>query len=363
MANPHASRLVRTRTAMAQTGVDVLLLGPGANLRWLTGYHALPLERLTLLIVPVEGEVALLVPALERARAAASRAGDVAEIVTWAETDDPYDAVRRHVSSARIAAVDDRLWASFTLQLQERLAVASWWLASSVLGPLRQRKDAAELAALAAAGAAIDEVHATVGSLLRGGRTEVEVGADIATAIRRTHDDVAFVIVASGPNGASPHHELGSRRLETGDAVVVDIGGVLDGYCSDSTRNYALGTPSDDYRAMHEVLEQAQEAGVNAVRPGVAAEDIDAAARRVLTAAGYGEHFVHRTGHGIGLEEHEEPWIVAGNAASVDVGMTFSVEPGVYVPGRHGARIEDIVAVTDEGVQRLNHRPHALTIV
>ncbi|HEX9765661.1 MAG TPA: Xaa-Pro peptidase family protein [Nitriliruptorales bacterium] len=361
--HPHADRLARAQRAMQVAGVEVLLLGPGANLRWLSGYHALPLERLTMLIVPADGAAALVAPELERARATASPAVDIAELVTWSETDDPFTLVAGRAAEPSTVAVDDRLWASFTLRLQDRLGAREWVVASTVLAPLRVRKDAAELAALAAAGAAIDEVHARVPSLLRPGRSESEVGADIATAIRQTHDEVEFVLVASGPNGASPHHELSDRRLEAGDAVVVDIGGILDGYCSDETRNYQLGASDREYAHIHQVLEAAQQAGVDAVRPGVAAQAIDRAARGVLEDAGFGELFIHRTGHGIGLEVHEEPWIVDGNTQVLEPGMTFSVEPGVYVPGRHGARIEDIVAVTDDGVERLNHRPHGLTVV
>lgn len=360
---PHGNRIARTQQAMEGAGIEVMLLGPGANLRWLSGYHALPLERLTLLVVPADGTPALIAPELEAARAAASPAVEVAELVTWGETDDPYTLVVEQSPPAATAAIDDRLWASFTLPLQERLDVREWRVASAVLAPLRQRKDGTEIAALAAAGAAIDEVHARVPALLRVGRTEAEVGADIATAIRQTHDEVEFVLVASGPNGASPHHELSDRRLEAGDPVVVDIGGILDGYCSDETRNYQLGAPAADYAQLHEVLEVAQQAGVDAVRPGVDAEGVDRAARRILEEAGLGALFIHRTGHGIGLDVHEEPWIVEGNTQALEAGMTFSVEPGVYVPGRHGARIEDIVAVTDDGVERLNHRPHPLTVV
>lgn len=359
----HAGRLAATQAAMQDHGVGALLLGPGANLRWLSGYHALALERLTLLVVPADGTPTLIAPELEAARAAASPATDVADLRTWGETDDPYALVAAALGvPADVTAIDDRLWTQFTLSIQERVRGGEWQLASRLLAPLRQRKDPAELAALRAAGAAIDAVHARMTGFLRPGRTEREVGDDVAEAIRATHDDVAFVIVASGPNGASPHHETGQRRLEAGDAVVVDIGGVLDGYCSDSTRNYHLGPPAREYADQHEVLETAQAAGVAAAIAGATAQDVDRAARAVLVDAGLGEQFIHRTGHGIGLSEHEEPWIVEGNATLLEPGMTFSVEPGVYVPQRHGARIEDIVAVTDGPAESFNRRPHALTV-
>jgi Xaa-Pro aminopeptidase len=232
---------------------------------------------------------------------------------------------------------------------------AGWVPASRVIKHLRMRKTAEEIDALRRAGQAIDRVHQQVPSLLRPGRTEAEVGRDIADLIvTEGHSQVNFVIVGSGPNGASPHHETGSRVLEPGDTVVVDIGGTLDAYCSDCTRNYVIGTPPDGYTEAHTVLEAAQQAACEAARPGVTAASVDAAARDLLTSAGFGDYFVHRTGHGIGLEEHEDPYIVAGNDTPLEAGMAFSIEPGVYVPGRYGMRIEDIVVVTDDGCERLN---------
>jgi Xaa-Pro aminopeptidase len=363
-----AQRLEDARAQMRQRGVDALFVGPSADLRYLVGYHALPLERLTLLTVPAEGPVRLVVPELEAPRARASGAIDVAELVTWGETEDPFAAVVDGLEDAGVPlkgrfAVQDRLWSAFTLRLQVRLPDASWVAGSTVMGPLRIVKRPDEVAALREVGAAIDDVHAQVPALLRAGRTEREVGQDIAELIQRSHDDVNFVIVASGPNGASPHHETGDRRIETGDAVVVDIGGTLDGYCSDETRNYAVGHVPDGYAELHAVLEDAQEAAVAATRPGVTAASIDAAARDLLGQHGYGHLFVHRTGHGIGVEEHEDPYIVAGNEDRVAPGMAFSIEPGIYDPGRFGARIEDIVVVTGDGVERLNHRPRELQIV
>lgn len=358
-------RLDRVRRRLLDLDVAALLVGPSADLRWLVGYQAMPLERLTMLVVPAAGDPTLLVPTLERARAEASGAGDLVRVETWEETDDPLTRVAERLVDVGAAegrlAVQDQLWSSFLLSLQARLPVAGWVAGSTVTSPLRQVKDANEIAALHAVGAAIDEVHAGVPALLRPGRTEAEVGVDIAAAIRATHDDVAFVIVASGPNGASPHHERSSRVIEDGDPVVVDIGGVLDGYCSDETRNYVLGAVDPAYQDLHDVLQEAQAAGVAAVRPGVSAASVDAAARSVIDDAGHGHQFIHRTGHGIGVDGHEEPWIIAGNETELVPGMAFSVEPGIYVDGVHGARIEDIVVVTDDGVAPANHRPRGLT--
>ncbi|MBW3619780.1 MAG: Xaa-Pro peptidase family protein [Actinobacteria bacterium] len=353
---------------MRERGVDALFVGPSADLRYLLGYHALPLERLTLLVVPAEGDPALVVPELEAPRAVASGAADLIDVRTWTETEDPFrhvaDVVRAAgVSNGAILAVQDRLWSAFTLQLQESIPAEGWVAGTTVMRELRIVKTADEIAALRRVGAAIDEVHRQVPGLLRPGRPESEVGRDIAELILREHDEVNFVIVASGPNGASPHHETGDRRLEEGDAVVVDIGGTGDGYCSDNTRNYVIGRAPEGYAELHEVLLTAQRAAVAAVRPGVAAEDVDRAARGIIEDAGYGAAFVHRTGHGIGVEEHEDPYIVAGNDEPLVEGMTFSVEPGIYLDGRYGARIEDIVAVTASGAERLNTVDRELTEV
>ncbi len=257
------------------------------------------------------------------------------------------------------------MWAHKVFALRAAMPGAEQVAAGTVLSNLRMRKTPVEVEALRRAGSAIDRVHARVGEWLRPGRTEREVGRDIAAAIvAEGHVSADFVIVGSGPNSASPHHEVSDRVLADGDPVVVDIGGTTpEGYCSDSTRTYALGAPAPDFAAAYEVLLAAQVTAVEHVRPGVSAESVDAAARALITEAGYGERFVHRTGHGIGLETHEEPYIVAGNARVLEVGMAFSVEPGIYLPGRHGARIEDIVVVTDAGVERLNTRPRELAVL
>ena len=261
----------------------------------------------------------------------------------------------RRLGRPAAVGLADRMWALMVLRFAAALPGSRLDLASRALGPLRSRKSAAEIAALREAGQAIDLVHAQVPGWLRPGRTEAQVAADIADAIlAQGHATVDFTIVASGPNGASPHHTASDRVLREGDPVVVDIGGTMpSGYCSDCTRTYAIGTPPDDFAAYYQVLKDAQDAACAAVRPGATAESVDAAAREPITAAGYGPFFVHRTGHGIGLETHEDPYIVAGNTEPLRPGHAFSVEPGIY-PGQHGARIEDIVVCTDTGCERLN---------
>ena len=354
-------RLDAAREAAAAAGLDALLLGPGAQLRHLTGYEALPLERLTCLVVPAHGPAALVVPRLEVPRAAASPVSRLpVDVVGWEETEDPYALVAGLLVDAGVTpaavAVGDRMWAEQALALGAALRGARLSTAGPVLRDLRIRKTPAEVEALRRAGAAVDRVHERIATWELAGRRERDVAASIGEALlEEGHARVNFTIVASGPNGASPHHESGDRTVEVGDTVVVDIGGTTAlGYCSDSTRTYAVGRVPDGVEDYYAPLRAAQEAGVAAVRPGVAASAVDAACRDLLTGAGWGEEFVHRTGHGIGLEEHEEPWVVAGNDEPLQEGMCFSVEPGVYLPDRSGARIEDCVVVTADGVERLN---------
>nr|WP_203674979.1 MULTISPECIES: Xaa-Pro peptidase family protein [unclassified Streptomyces] len=353
-----AERLELARKAAAGAGLDALLISPGADLRYLTGYQALPLERLTCLVVPTEGDAFLVVPALERPAALASPVGGLGiDITGFAETDNAYELIAgRLPAGARRVAVDNHMWAEKLLAFTAALPRAEAVLAGEVLQELRMRKSPAEVAALRRAGAAIDRVHRRMGEWLRPGRTEREIARDIADAILATdHVTVDFVIVASGPNGASPHHEVSDRFVRAGDPVVVDIGGTTeDGYCSDSTRTYAVGEPHPDFRELYDVLQRAQHAQVEAVRPGITAEALDAVGRDIIAGAGYGEHFIHRTGHGIGLETHEEPYIVAGSKRPLEPGMAFSIEPGIYLPGRFGARIEDIAVCTENSGERLN---------
>jgi Xaa-Pro aminopeptidase len=359
-------RLQRAQQATAAAGLDALLITPGADLRYLTGYEAIPLERLTCLVLPADGDPVLVVPTLERPAAEASGVGKLGlTIAAWAETEDPYMLVASVLQDAHMVAVDNHMWAEKVMALRAALPGAEQRLAGDVLRELRIRKSAEEIEELRRAAAAIDAVHAQVSEWLRPGRTERAVGKDIADAIVAAgHLRADFVIVGSGPNGASPHHEISDRVIEIGDPVVVDIGGMMpSGYCSDSTRTYVVGEPPTDFLAYYDALLTAQVSACEAVRPGVSCEAIDAVARSVLTEAGYGQHFIHRTGHGIGLEVHEEPYLVAGNTRPLEPGMAFSVEPGVYLPGRHGARIEDIVVCTDTGGERLNLRPRELVVV
>ncbi len=362
----YAGRVRRCRELLAEREMDALALSLGADMAYFCGYRAVPLERLTLLVIGTYGEPTLLVPELEAHRVAPL--DGVFEIVPWSDAEDSVALAVRQLrvqSGARpTIGASERMWARHLLAFQGAMQHARFIPAERITRPLRIRKSPAEVEALRAAARAADTVAASLPTLGWAGRTEAEIAGDIARALRAEgHETVNFVIVASGPNGASPHHDPGRRVLQSGDVVVVDFGGTRDGYCSDVTRCVAVGEPSRDVAEAYAVVAAAQQEAVGAVRPGVSAGDVDAAARDVLAAAGHAEHFVHRTGHGIGLEEHEAPDIVAGSPEPLAPGMCFSVEPGVYVPGRFGLRLEDVVLTTDTGVERLNTAPRDLVVV
>ena len=361
----YGRRLEAAAAAADRAGVAGLVVTPGYDLRYLLGSRAQTFERLTALVIPAVGAPVVVLPRLELAALRESAAADLGLAVQdWVDGENPYDIVADALGGHARAAVTDSMPALHLLPLAARLGAVPV-LGTQIMAGLRMVKDPAEIEALSAAGAAIDRVHARVPEFLKPGRTEADVAADITEAIvAEGHSEAAFVIVGSGPNGADPHHECSDRVLQAGDIVVVDIGGPVEpGYNSDSTRTYSLGEPSAEIAGQYAVLQRAQAAGVAAVRPGVTAEQVDAAARDVLAEAGLAEYFVHRTGHGIGLSVHEEPYIVAGNDLPLAPGMAFSVEPGIYFPGRWGARIEDIVIVTADGALAVNDRPHDLIVV
>jgi Xaa-Pro aminopeptidase len=363
---------------MEEMGVDALLLSHGADLPWLIGYRAMPLERLTLLVLPVEGEAVLVVPGLEAPRVAA---GDgLFSIAPWSDGEDPTDLVasalaagdRAESNGALRLAISDRAWATDLLSLQRRFDDAHWLEASKVTSPIRAVKDRSELAALRAAGAAADRVARILqaGEIPLVGESESAVSARIAAyLLEEGHQQVNFAIVGSGPNAASPHHEPGDRIIGPGETVVCDFGGALSldgdvGYCSDITRTVMTGPPSPEIAECYDVLEAAQQKAVNSARAGVTAEAVDQVARQVIEEAGYGALFVHRTGHGIGIEEHEDPYLVAGNTTPLEPGHAFSVEPGIYQPGRFGMRLEDIVVIGEDGEpEPLNTVDHSLIVV
>jgi Xaa-Pro aminopeptidase len=360
----YLDRLGRVRSEMARREIDVMLVSVGLDMPYLTGYEAMPLERLTMLVVPRDGEATLVIPRLEAPRVV-DQPG-VFALLPWGETQDPVALVAGLTGPASRVAVGDTMWARFLVELLPHLPASSFVRAVEVVGPLRERKDAAEIAALAAAGAAADRVAAQLhaGEIPLAGRTEAEVSADIsARLLAEGHDIVNFAIVAAGENAASPHHHPGQRVIRAGEIVLCDFGGTMAGYCSDITRCVHLGEPPTEIADAYAVLHEAQAAAVQAAQLGVACEDIDAAARSIIAAAGYGELFVHRTGHGIGMDAHEEPYIVEGNSQPLEVGHAFSVEPGIYASGAWGMRLEDIVVATESGPVSMNAADHSLVVL
>lgn len=357
-----SARIARARAAMADAGIDALCLSIGSDLPYLTGYRAMPLERLTMFILPRSGDAVLVVPELEAPRV--DESAGTFELYAWSETEDPIAIIDGVLEDAQRVALGDETWTRFSLALQNVGWARAWVPAGDLMAGLRIVKSPAELDALRTAAATVDEVADAMAEVRWSGRSERDVAREIMDrTLDAGHESMGFAIVASGPNGASPHHDPGDRVIERGDAVVVDFGGHQDGYASDTTRMYVVGEAPEGFDDAYAVLRTAQDAAVRAVKPGVSAESIDAAARSVIAEAGYGEAFVHRVGHGIGLDAHEHPYLVAGNEQRLEPGMAFSVEPGIYLPGRWGMRLEDIVVVTGDGAERLNRSSHDVRVV
>ncbi len=365
----HADRLARVRAAMADQRVDGCLLSVGADLPWLIGYEAMPLERLTMLVVPRDGVATLVIPELEVPRVRVD--DDVFRLRPWGETEDPVAIVAELLGAASRAAIGNRTWAQFLVALQRARPSTTFTTTSELIGPLREVKDPDEVAALRRAAQAVDRIAAALqaGDIPLVGRTEAEVSAELSRRIlAEGHQRVNFAIVAAGEDAASPHHEPGPRVIRPGEVVLCDFGGTMltdsgAGYCSDITRCVVTGQPTDEMAEVYAVLHEAQAAAVAAGRVGTPAEDVDAAARAIIADAGFGDRFVHRTGHGIGVEEHEDPYIVTGNRRPLVAGNAYSVEPGIYLPDRFGFRLEDIVVATDDGPEALNRADHRLVPV
>ncbi|MFC4498230.1 MULTISPECIES: aminopeptidase P family protein [Streptomyces] len=361
----YRARMARAAREAADAGLAGLLVAPGPDLVWLTGYTPpAATERLTLLVLAPGRDPVLVVPTLEAPDAAKATGAPALTLRDWTDGRDPYAVTAGLLDTDGRFGVSDNAWAMHLLGLQRALPGTSYASLTEALPMLRAVKDAAELELMAAAGAAADRAFEEIRKVPFAGRREREVGADLAGLLRRFgHSQVDFTIVASGPNGANPHHEVGDRVIERGDMVVLDFGGLKDGYGSDTSRTVHVGEPTDEERRVHDLVRAAQEAGFRAVRPGVACQEVDRAARAVIADAGYGEYFVHRTGHGIGVTTHEPPYMIEGEEQPLVPGMCFSVEPGVYLPGRFGVRIEDIVTVTEDGGRRLNDTTRELVTV
>jgi len=361
----YAARMARVVADGEAAGVDGVLVTPGPDLVWLTGYQPTAItERLTVLVLTTDREPTLLVPTLappDTERAAGTAA---TTLVDWLDGADPYAAASGLLRPDGRYAISDSAWAMHLLGLQTALPATAYDSVTTRLPMLRAVKDANELARLEAAGAAADATYEQILGVRFSGRKETDVAGDLADLLRQHgHEQVDFTVVGSGPNGANPHHEAGGRTIEVGDAVVLDFGGLMQGYGSDTSRTVCVGEPSDLVRDVHEVVRLAQQAGVDAVRPGVACQEVDRAARAVIADAGYGDQFIPRTGHGIGTTTHEPPYMVEGEEQPMVPGMCFSVVAGIYHKKRFGVRIEDIVTVTDTGGRRLNTTDRGLQIV
>ncbi len=364
-----AARIARARAQMAETGVDVLLLSVGADLPYLTGYEAMPLERLTMLVLPADGPAEMIIPGLEAPRVAA--ADGVFDLVPWGETDDPIQLTIDRLGSASTVAIGEKTWATFLVDLVNRTSGVTFANAGAVMTPPRSVKDAVEVENLRRASQAVDRiaVRLQAGEIDMVGRTEAQLSAELGRQIvAEGHQKVNFAIVAAGENAASPHHHPGDRVIQENEVVLCDWGGTMNdengvGYCSDITRCVYTGEPPAEFVELYDVLFEAQAASVAAAVVGTPLEEIDRVGRLIITEAGYGEYFIHRTGHGIGVEAHENPYIVEGNRQPLEVGHAFSVEPGIYVPGKWGARLEDIVVAGADGPDPLNTVDHHLAVL
>ncbi|MET9534783.1 aminopeptidase P family protein [Streptomyces sp. NPDC006649] len=364
-ADDYRARMARAARSAAEAGLAGVLVAPGPDLVHLTGYRpTAATERMTLLVITAGQDPVLVVPALEAADAEHAVGAPALTLLDWTDGKDPYGIAAALLSPDGRFAVSDNGWAMHLLGLQRALPDSSYLSLTEALPMLRAVKDAPELARLEAAGAAADATYEEILTVRFSGRRETDVAADLAALLRQFgHSQVDFTVVGSGPNGANPHHEAGERVIGTGDMVVLDFGGLKDGYGSDTSRTVHVGAPGAEEQRVHDIVRAAQDAGCRAVRPGIACQEIDRVARAVITDAGYGERFIHRTGHGIGVTTHEPPYMIEGEEQPLVPGMCFSVEPGIYLPGRFGVRIEDIVTVTEDGGRRLNTTRRELAVV
>lgn len=359
-------RIDRARELMRDEGIDMLFIGPSSDFRYFTGHPAHVSERLTALLIPYDGQPSIVVPRLEAPLLADLE--DDFSFEVWEETENPISRVAEQVRrlGGEAIGINDQIWGGFLIQLQEELPNRHYARGAGILKQLRSVKDQFELDLLREASRRTDrawEYFSRNVSVI--GRTEVQVADDLKGALAdHGLPEVAFCIVASGPNGSSPHHHTSDRRIQAGDPIVMDFGGIHEGYYSDVTRTPVAGkAPDDDFERAYSVVLEAQQAAFETIRPGVECQEVDRAARRVIESHGYGEYFIHRVGHGIGMTGHEDPYLVEGNRETLQPGMVVSDEPGAYIPGKWGIRIEDTVAVTETGGERYNHVSREITVL
>lgn len=357
-------RLAALRGRMKATGTDLVAVAPGSHMDWLLGFHPHPDERPCLLLIGPERE-AFLMPVLN---AEGTRESTDIAFHTWADAEGPDAALAAALAdigaaSAKKVALDETMRADFALLLLDALPDATHAFTPETVGALRMRKDAAEFKALKMNASIADRAMQKAFASIKPGMTEKELAATIREHFASEGATPAFWIVGAGSNGAFPHHQTGERKLAEGDAIVIDIGGRKGGFPSDITRMAVIGQPPEGYGQIHGIVEKAVQAALKAAKPGVLAKEVDAAARNVIADAGYGEFFVHRTGHGLGIDGHEPPYITATSEAVLEEGMVFSIEPGIYLPGRFGIRLEEIVILRADGPEILSDLPRDLHVV
>lgn len=357
-----SKRQRRTQADMKDSGFDLAIVTPGPNLRYLTNFRANALERITALIL-TQDETWLIVPELEFQ--AAKDFFKELQVVPWGELDNPYQLVFDRSAKAKKILLDQNMKYLHVEKFQYTFQNATFYNLSKVVLPQRAVKSAYELDELAKVSEKISEVHSQILSLRFNQKTETQLAREIHDLILQGHETVDFVIVASGPNSANPHHAPNDRVIQPGDPVIIDIGGTsASGYCSDCTRTYHVGEDIDgEFYENYKILKGAQKLGVDSAVVGIAAQDVDALVRNKLAEANLDQWFIHRLGHGIGMETHEDPYLVKNNEYLLQKGNAFSIEPGFYRPNKWGARIEDILIINDSGVKNLNDFDHDLRIV
>lgn len=363
----YKDRLDRVQTVLQSQQVDYLLIAPGANLLYFTGIDAHLSTRLLLLVIPRDGRPKMIVPALEKLAVEPYAAHF--DLLAWTDSETSMPARQAAFAASSGSpkiAVDNQLWAGHLIDLQNGLPSSKWIKGDSVIRHVRARKSKEEIDLLKHAASIADKTLAELAGQKFSGRTEKEIESEIQRLLVKYGDkSMSFCIVGSGPNSAIPHHNSSDRVIQPGDVVVLDFGGAYEGYQSDMTRMVKVrgGETDPEFEKVYSTVDDANRAAHLTAAAGVPAELVDAAARQIITKAGYGEYFVHRTGHGLGLDLHEDPYIIPGNKEKLEVGNVFSIEPGIYIGGRFGVRIEDIAVITEAGEENINLSSHELVYV